>query len=151
MNDYLAVMRKYATFSGRASRKEYWMFALLVFCIFIGAFILDAITGIYILQGIFKTSSSAELNGTVMASAQHDGIGLFTALAYVVHILPGFAAAIRRLHDSDKNGWTILLSLVPLVNFYLMYLLIRQGTQGPNRFGPSPLRPVELNAAPVRA
>ena len=127
------------------------MFALVVFVLFIICFILDPMLGIYILPGVFKTSSSAKINGTVLASQQHDGIGILTAASYLVHLIPGFAVAIRRLHDVNKSAWTILMALVPFVNFYLLYLLCKQGTQGPNSHGPSPLRPVELGAEPARA
>jgi uncharacterized membrane protein YhaH (DUF805 family) len=151
MNDYLSVMRKYAVFSGRASRREYWMFALIVFAIMIACFLLDPLLGIYVLPDVFKTSSSAEFNGKVMASQQRDGIGILTAISYLVHLIPGFAVAVRRIHDGNKSAWTMLVALVPLLNFYLLYLLCRQGTQGPNSYGPSPLRPVELRAAPARA
>jgi uncharacterized membrane protein YhaH (DUF805 family) len=147
MNDYLAVMRKYARFSGRASRREYWVFALIVFAIMVVCFILDPLLGIYILPGVIKTGTSAEVNGTVLASQQHDGIGILTAISYLVHIIPGFAVAVRRIHDGNKSAWTLLLAFVPLVNFYILYLLCRQGTQGPNNYGPSPLRPVEMRAA----
>jgi uncharacterized membrane protein YhaH (DUF805 family) len=150
VNDYLAVMRKYAVFSGRASRREYWMFALIAFATMIACFFLDPLLGIYILPDVFKTSSSAEFNGKVVAS-QHDGIGILTAISYLVHLIPGLAVAIRRFHDSNKSAWTMLLALVPFVNFYLFYLLCRRGTQGPNSYGPSPARPPELRAAPVQA
>jgi uncharacterized membrane protein YhaH (DUF805 family) len=151
MNDYLAVMRKYAVFSGRASRREYWMFALIVFAIMVACFLLDPLLGVYVLPGVFKTGSSAELNGTVLASQSHDGIGILTAISYLVHLIPGFAVAVRRIHDGNKSAWTMLLALIPLVNFYIFYLLCRQGTQGPNSYGPSPLRPVQMRTATVRA
>lgn len=151
MNGYLTVMKKYADFSDRASRREYWVFALVVLVIMIASFLLDSLLGIYILPGVFKTSTSAEVNGTVLASQQHDGIGILTAISYVIHLIPGFAAAVRRFHDSNKSAWTILLALIPFVNFYLFYLLCRQGTQGPNRYGPSPLRPVEMRPGAVAA
>ena len=138
MNGYLTAMRKYATFSGRAARKEYWMFALVVFVIMIVCFIVDPLLGIYVLQDTFKTSTSADINGNVLASQQHDGIGILTLLMYLVHLIPGFAAAIRRLHDGNKSAWFILLAFIPLVNFYFLYLLIVQGTTGTNRFGPPP-------------
>jgi uncharacterized membrane protein YhaH (DUF805 family) len=151
MNDYLAVMRKYAVFSGRAGRREYWMFALIVFAIMVACFVLDPLLGIYVLPGVFKTGSSAELNGTVLASQSHDGIGILTVITYLVHLIPGFAVAVRRIHDGNKSAWTMLLALIPLVNFYIFYLLCKQGTQGPNNYGPSPLRPVMPPAVPAKA
>ena len=139
MNDYLKVVRKYATFPGRAGRKEYWMFALVLFVMLVVCFILDPLLGIYVLQGVFKTSTSADVGGNVLASQQHDGIGILTLMVYLVHLIPGLAAAIRRLHDGNKSGWFLLLSFIPIVNFYFLYLLIARGTPGTNRFGPPPV------------
>jgi uncharacterized membrane protein YhaH (DUF805 family) len=142
MNAYLAVMRNYATFSGRAGRKEYWLFALIVIVIMIACFILDPLLGIYVMQGIFKTGTSAEVNGAVLAAQAHDGVGILTVIAYLIHIIPGFAVAVRRLHDVDKSAWFILLGMIPLVNFYFLFLLIERGTPGTNRFGPPPSGPM---------
>jgi uncharacterized membrane protein YhaH (DUF805 family) len=138
MSSYLNAMRNYLTLSGRASRMEYWMFALIAFAIMILAFIVDSFLGIYVLPGVFQTSTSADINGTVLASAQHDGIGILTLASYLVHVVPGFTVAIRRVHDVNKSAWTLLLGLIPLVGLYILYLMIKQGTQGPNSYGPSP-------------
>lgn len=151
MSGYLAAMRKYAVFSGRASRFEYWMYVLVATAIMFACFIADNFVGIYVLPGVFQTSSSADFNGTVLAAAQHDGIGILTLASYVVHFVPSFAVAVRRIHDVNKSAWTLLLGLIPFVGFYIVYLMIKQGTQGPNSYGPSPLRPVEPATAAARA
>jgi uncharacterized membrane protein YhaH (DUF805 family) len=151
MGGYLTAMRKYAAFSGRASRSEYWMFALIATVIMFACFTADNFLGIYVLPGVFKTSSSADFNGTVLAAAQHDGIGILTLASYLVHLVPGFAVAVRRIHDVNKSAWTLLLGLIPFVGFYILYLMIKQGTPGPNSYGPSPLRPVEPSIAAARA
>ena len=53
-------------------------------------------------------------------------------------LIPGIAVAVRRLHDTNKSGWFLLLALIPFVNLYLIYLLIIEGDKGPNQYGPDP-------------
>ena len=61
---------------------------------------------------------------------------VITLLPFLVMLVPGWMLGIRRLHDLDKSGWYILTSIVPIVNFYMLYLLlVKEGTQGTNRFG----------------
>jgi uncharacterized membrane protein YhaH (DUF805 family) len=151
LNAYLAAMRNCATFSGRASRKEYWLFALFALVIVIVCFIIDPMLGVYVLPEVFNTSTSAEVNGTVLAAQSHDGIGILTAIAYLIHIIPGFAVAVRRLHDVNKSAWLILIGIIPLVNFYILFLLLTQGTPGINRFGPTPLDGVMPPPVPAEA
>jgi uncharacterized membrane protein YhaH (DUF805 family) len=88
MNDYITVLKKYAVFSGRARRKEYWMFFLFNVII---AFALG------IVQGVL-----------------HLHVGLVTLYDIAV-ILPGIAAGIRRMHDADHSGWWLLLPIVNLI------------------------------------
>jgi uncharacterized membrane protein YhaH (DUF805 family) len=108
---YTAVLKNYAGFTGRARRAEYWWFALINIIIVI---VLYAI-----------------------------GIGIrfpFLGLIYSLAVLvPGLAVAVRRLHDTDKSGWWVLISLIPFVGgIILIVLLALEGTQGPNKYGPSP-------------
>ncbi len=117
MNEFMAVIKNYAGFSGRAGRKEFWMFYLVYILIFIAIGIVSAILP----QSI---GSMVSMLSVVFALA------LF---------IPTIAVSIRRLHDTDRSGWWMLLGMIPLVNFYVLYLLIIEGTQGPNRFGDSPV------------
>jgi len=106
--------RKYAVFSGRASRSEYWFFVLFQLLLFVGVMILDALA--------FRGS-----------------VAVFTTLAWLILILPGFAVTVRRLHDTDMSGWWILISFVPLIgSIFLLVWMCQRGTQGPNRFGMGP-------------
>lgn len=118
--------RRYAEFSGRSRRKEYWMFALL-----------NAIVWtIVCMLGLWGAdsrlfSSTEELMMYFLATGGIYGL---------VTLIPSLAVAIRRLHDSDKSGWMLLLGLIPLVGgLILLIFYVTEGTRGPNRFGPDPL------------
>jgi uncharacterized membrane protein YhaH (DUF805 family) len=105
-------MRRYFTFSGRSTRAQYWLFSLTVLVLGIIGIVLDA---------------------AVMGSSE---AGAFTAIVYLVHLVPSLAVMVRRLHDSDKSGWLALLLLVPLVNIacYIVFGCFAS-TPGTNRFG----------------
>ena len=121
MNEFMAVLKNYAGFAGRAGRREYWMFFLIYLLIYIAAAVLAAI-----LPGVLGT--------------------LFSILMLVFGLalfIPALAVGVRRLHDTDHSAWWILISLIPLAGLYLLYLLIIEGTPGPNRFGDSPIGQIE--------
>nr|WP_294846601.1 DUF805 domain-containing protein [uncultured Sphingomonas sp.] len=111
-------LKKYADFSGRAPRAEYWWFYLFEIILFCVAIMLDALSG-------------GGFGGTPY--------GLFTAILGLGLIIPGLAVTIRRLHDTDRSGWWILIALVPLIGgIILLVFSILQGTLGTNRYGPDP-------------
>ncbi|MFF4261727.1 DUF805 domain-containing protein [Streptomyces virginiae] len=112
MNHYLDVLKKYAVFSGRARRQEYWMFFL---------FNLAAVIVLSILDGVLGTSP------------------ILYALYVVAVFLPNLGVTIRRLHDTGKSGWWILIGAVPLVGFiWIIVLLATAGQQQQNQYGPDP-------------
>jgi len=116
----LMPLKRYADFSGRSRRKEYWMYALGLWIAIIVASIVDGVLGLTgMIAGVY---------------------GPLTALVYLGTIIPSIAVAIRRVHDSDKSGWFVL---VPIYNIILMFL---EGTKGPNRFGPDPKNPATAEA-----
>jgi uncharacterized membrane protein YhaH (DUF805 family) len=118
MNWYVEALRKYATFTGRARRKEFWFFQLFVLLIGIalsladrGLGVLDDETGLGVLSGIFS-------------------LAMF---------LPNLAVSVRRLHDTDRSGWWLLLCFVPLIGIVvLLVFFCLDGTRGTNRFGDDP-------------
>jgi uncharacterized membrane protein YhaH (DUF805 family) len=115
-----SVLTQYATFSGRARRAEYWWFVLFEVLVGIVAGILDAILG------------------TDFGS----GSGVISLLVTLALLLPGIAVTVRRLHDTDRTGWWILIALVPFAGFIvLLVFTVMDGTPGPNRFGASPKQP----------
>ena len=68
---------------------------------------------------------------------QGDLVLVFSILV-IVNVIPAYAAGVRRLHDTDKSGWMVLISVIPLIGLYIIFLLIADGTKGKNRFGPKP-------------
>ena len=112
MNWFLIALKKYAVFNGRASRSEYWYFTLFYIIILIALVLLD----------------------TVIGTA-----GILSGIAMLGFFIPSLAVTIRRLHDIDKSGWWILISIVPIVGLILFIFLVKKGTDGDNRFGPDSL------------
>ena len=111
MNWYLTVVKEhYADFKGRARRKEYWMFTLI-------NLIIAVVLGI--VGGLIKFPFISTIYGLAV-------------------LLPGIAVSVRRLHDLGKSGWLLLLGLIPLVNFYLLYLFCLEGEKKSNAWGPDP-------------
>ena len=118
MDWYLNVLKNYVGFSGRARRKEYWMFVLFNVIFAVVAMILDNVLGL----------ASKEL-----------GYGPIYGIYALVMILPSLAVAARRLHDIGKSGWWLLIALIPIVGAIMLIIWdVREGERGDNRFGPDP-------------
>ena len=100
--------KKFFDFSGRASKSEYWWFQLY-----------NAI--IYVLSFVFQGD-----------------LVLLLSILIIVNLIPVYAVGVRRIHDSDKSGWFVLISLIPLIGLYLFVLLLQDGSKGKNRFGAKP-------------
>jgi uncharacterized membrane protein YhaH (DUF805 family) len=109
---------KYTDFTGRASRSEYWWFILFTVIL---QFVLQFIGGII---------------SAITHSTSNNLSFVLAFILFAVFFLPILAAAVRRLHDTDRSGWWILLNFVPLVGgIILLVFLVLEGTKGPNRFG----------------
>jgi uncharacterized membrane protein YhaH (DUF805 family) len=120
MKWYLAVLKNYAGFSGRARRKEYWMFALLNFLFFIGIIAIEF--------GILKLN----LGFSTIIPMEGGGQGVLNALYFLVMIIPNLAVGVRRMHDVGKSGWFLL---IPIYNLILAFT---EGTKGDNEYGSDP-------------
>ena len=104
-------LKKYFVFEGRASRSEYWWFQLIVSPSYLISTILENEIGYFFL-----------------------GITLFT-------LIPAISAGVRRLHDTNRSGFFLLISFIPIIgSLVLLFFLIPEGTKGKNRFGPDPLK-----------
>ena len=100
--------KKFFDFSGRASKSEYWWFQLFQIII-------------YVLSFLFQGD-----------------LALLFSIVVIANLIPIYAAAVRRIHDSNKSGWFVLLSFIPIIGLYVFVLLVQDGSKGKNRFGAKP-------------
>jgi uncharacterized membrane protein YhaH (DUF805 family) len=118
MNWYIEVLKKYAVFDGRARRKEYWFFVLFNVIISIVLAVVDAAVGL---------------------STDAGNVGVLGGIYSLAVLLPSIAVTVRRLHDTERSGWWILISFVPLVGgIILLVFTLFDGTPGPNKYGADP-------------
>jgi uncharacterized membrane protein YhaH (DUF805 family) len=118
MNWYLEALKKYAVFSGRARRTEYWMFILFNIIITVVLALIDILTGTFSPQA---------------------GVGLLGGLYALAVLIPSIAVTVRRLHDTGRSGWWILIGLVPVIGTIVLLIFMVQDSQpGENQYGPNP-------------
>lgn len=136
----LLPLRRYADFGGRSRPKEYWMFVLFLMILSVLLTMIDFMLG----YGATTSYSASGPAGFWGGWAYVGGGGPLTLLFTLAVLIPSIAVAVRRLHDSDRSGWWILLVFVPVLGMLiLLVFMIIGGTRGPNRFGPDPVeRPV---------
>ena len=109
---------KYATFEGRARRKELWYFQLMAYVIATGLLFIDVLTGTF--------------NSDV-------GMGLLSGIYGVAIIIPHIAISIRRLHDTNHSGWWLLLVVIPIVGWIILIIICtRDSPPEQNKYGPNP-------------
>jgi uncharacterized membrane protein YhaH (DUF805 family) len=107
-----AGFRNWNTTSGRATRSEFWWWILFYFLGLLAA-------------------------GLVAGAVGSSAGGLIAVVVVFGLLVPSFTVAVRRLHDSDRSGWYLLLNLIPYVGaLILLYFYVVDGSPGPNRFGP---------------
>ena len=126
MKWYFAVLNKYAVFSGRASRTEYWMFML------------------------FHLSIGFALVFIAISPAGGDLIVLGVNLYSLAVLIPGIAVTVRRLHDTGRSGWLSLIALIPIIGTILLLVwLVEDGHPGDNKYGQNPNLLAEATATVV--
>jgi uncharacterized membrane protein YhaH (DUF805 family) len=134
-------LRKYADFSGRARRKEFWMFFLLNFIVSMLLFVLLFAS---LPWSEMMAASQAQQAGMPYGGPQPEPGAMFFfvfaiyMLWVLVTLLPTLAVSVRRLHDQDKSGWFYLLNFVPFGGIVLIVFYFMEGTRGPNQYGPDP-------------
>ncbi len=118
MKWYLKVLKQYADFNGRARRQEYWMFILFNLLFAFIAIFLDNMLGLTIGRTPY---------------------GILYFLYAIIVFMPGLAVAVRRLHDTGKSGWMVLVSLIPLIGaIWVLVLMVTEGDVGDNAYGSNP-------------
>lgn len=117
MNWYLQALKKYVVFSGRSQRTEYWLFILFntLAGMFLG--IADGLLGLHL----------------------DVGLGLLSTLYSLAVLIPHLAVSVRRLHDTGRSGWWLLIPLVPLIGaIVLIVFMATDSSPGENKYGPNP-------------
>jgi uncharacterized membrane protein YhaH (DUF805 family) len=115
---YLEALKKYAVFSGRARRTEFWYFVLFNIIVTIVLSLIDRLIGTF--------------SGTA-------NLGILSGIYGLAVVIPTLAVTVRRLHDTDRTGWWILIGLIPLIGtIVLLVFYLTPGTPGSNRYGPDP-------------
>jgi uncharacterized membrane protein YhaH (DUF805 family) len=118
MHWYFEALRKYAVFSGRSLRAEYWVFFVVNFVVYLAALFLD------IMAGTFSKEMS---------------LGLASGVYALFVLLPSIAVSFRRLHDTNRSAWWLLLAIIPILGplaLFVIYCL--EGTPGDNKYGADP-------------
>jgi uncharacterized membrane protein YhaH (DUF805 family) len=129
MSWFVEALKKYAVFSGRSRRKEYWFFVLFVVIISIVLNIIDGLFGAY---------------------DRSMGAGLLSTIFSLAILIPSIAVSVRRLHDIDRTGWWVLIALVPLVGWIVLLVFhVQDSTPGTNRYGPNP-KSTDYQSMPAR-
>ncbi len=124
----LMPLKRYADFSGRSRRKEYWMWTLGVVIVYVV---------LAVLGGAFSGGGEAGLMGGIF--------GILLLLFWLAILVPAIAVTIRRLHDTDRSGWWILINLIPFGGIVLLVFMCLDGTPGDNQYGPNPKNPVDAD------
>lgn len=115
-----SVLSQYAGFSGRARRSEYWYFYLATLIAYVVALIIDNILG----------------------------ISLFTIIVALAVIVPSIAVGVRRLHDTDKSGWFLLIGLIPVIGTIVLIVFFVTDSGPDNQYGPNPKGAADPGTAP---
>ncbi|MEL6253733.1 MAG: DUF805 domain-containing protein [Bacteroidota bacterium] len=117
MNYYLMAFKRYADFSGRSRRKEYWYFVLFNLLVYIVLFAAD--------MAIISSGSA--------------GLGIFSGIYALATLIPSLAVAVRRLHDIGRSGWSILFGLIPVIGAVLLLIWYTTDSDaGSNAYGLNP-------------
>jgi uncharacterized membrane protein YhaH (DUF805 family) len=110
MEYFIDAFKKYADFSGRSSRKEYWMFVLIYLIIYIALAVIDAVLSGFWLTTIFS----------------------------LILLIPSISITTRRLHDTGRTGWWQLIYFIPLIGLIVMLVFLCQDSHEENEYGISP-------------
>ncbi len=124
MDSISTCFSKYISFSGRARRSEFWWFILFLL---VGSFVAGAADAVIFGSNVFML-------GGMEFSYSAGYIGNIFVLAT---FLPAWAVEVRRLHDTGRSGWWLLLWLIPMIGFIILLIwLIGKGDEGDNEYGP---------------
>lgn len=119
--------QNYVKFDGRADRPAYWWWVLFTIIVSMIANVIDRAIG----STIVTTPTTAGVSGTTF--------GVVATIAGLVLFLPSLGLLVRRLHDTDRSGWWVLINVIPIIGWIvLLFFLLQPGSLGTNRYGAPP-------------
>jgi uncharacterized membrane protein YhaH (DUF805 family) len=130
MNEYIAVLKKYAEFSGRARRREYWVFVLIsmVICSILS-----------LIDGVMGMSCGGNIGGATGMNFDWNCGGILSGIYSLAVLVPSIAVAVRRLHDTGRSAWWLLMLLIPIAGWIVLFVYMVQDSQaGSNAYGLNP-------------
>ena len=118
MDWFVGALKKYAVFEGRARRREYWFYVLFWVIIAVVLNVVDRMLGFY----------STEMS-----------MGMLGGIFWLATLLPSLAVGARRLHDTGRSGWWLLIGLIPIIGMIVLIVFFALDSQpGTNAYGPNP-------------
>jgi uncharacterized membrane protein YhaH (DUF805 family) len=147
------VMIKYAKFSGRSRRSEFWYFKLLLFILYFLIAITQAFdNNKYVIEYIENNSTDynitnnlteiSNITDEIEEVVKNDPANIFAIISAIIGIIffiPNLTVTVRRLHDVGRTGWYVLIPIIPVIGYLiLLYFCICDSEEQANQYGPSP-------------
>ncbi len=118
MQWFMTALQKWADFSSRARRREYWFFVLIYIVIYIVLTVIDMMVGL---------------------ADPATGVGVLGGIFALAMLIPSISVGVRRLHDTNRSGWWLLIGFIPIIGALVLIVFFLLDSQpGDNRFGPNP-------------
>jgi uncharacterized membrane protein YhaH (DUF805 family) len=117
MKYFIYCLKNYFKFSGRATRSEYWYFVLFGLLFSLAAMLIDFSIGTFYIE---------------------EGIGIFSSIYTLAILIPSLAVTVRRLHDTNRSAWWLLISLIPIIGTIVLIVFYCQDSKEDNKYGVNP-------------
>jgi uncharacterized membrane protein YhaH (DUF805 family) len=117
MKYFIYCLKNYFKFSGRATRSEYWYFVLFGLLFSLAAMLIDFSIGTFYIE---------------------EGIGIFSSIYTLTILIPSLAVTVRRLHDTNRSAWWLLISLIPIIGTIVLIVFYCQDSKEDNKYGVNP-------------
>ena len=117
MKYFIYCLKNYFKFSGRATRSEYWYFVLFGLLFSLAAMLIDFSIGTFYIE---------------------EGIGIFSSIYTLTILIPSLAVTVRRLHDTNRSAWWLLISLIPIIGLIVLIVFYCQDSKEDNKYGVNP-------------
>ena len=117
MKYFIYCLKNYFKFSGRATRSEYWYFVLFGLLLSLAAMLIDFSIETYYIE---------------------EGIGIFSSIYTLAILIPSLAVTVRRLHDTNRSAWWLLISLIPIIGTIVLIVFYCQDSKEDNKYGVNP-------------